>query len=218
MTTKPGATAVSKPLLLTVATAALLLAHVTTRPVSAVPAASLGVAVSCSVWPTGTVSRAGFTTTDATGGRTTATVEVSARFALVAMTLNVPAVWLAVYSPFVVIVPPVAANVALTGAEELSLYLPDTENCWVLPAFTVAVSGARMIRTSVACGTPTPMLAVPLFPSLAAVITADPAAIAVASPLALTVATAGLLLDQLSVRPESGFPLASRSRAVSGAV
>src|SRR2546422_8582196 len=96
-----------------------------------------------------TVSRAGFTATDATGGRTTDTVEVSARFALVAMTLNVPAVWPAVYRPFVVIVPPVAANVALTGAEELSLYLPDTENCLVLPTLTVAVSGASVMRTSV---------------------------------------------------------------------
>ena len=51
---------------LTVATVVLSLAQVTTRPVSAVPFASLGVAVSCAVAPTPTVKVRGVTVTDAT--------------------------------------------------------------------------------------------------------------------------------------------------------
>src|SRR2546425_5804242 len=45
----PNPTAVTSPLPPTVATAVLLLAHVTTRPDSGAPLASFGVAVSCSV-------------------------------------------------------------------------------------------------------------------------------------------------------------------------
>ena len=56
---------------------------------------------------------------------------------LVAITRKMPVVWPAVYRPVAVIVPPVAVNVALTGATELSLYLPDTENCFVWPTYTV---------------------------------------------------------------------------------
>ncbi len=46
---EPADTAVTRPLPLTVATAVLPLAHVTTRPASGFPPASLGVAVSCAV-------------------------------------------------------------------------------------------------------------------------------------------------------------------------
>ena len=42
----PAATAVTSPLALTLATAGALLAHVTTRPDSGLPLASVGVAVS----------------------------------------------------------------------------------------------------------------------------------------------------------------------------
>jgi hypothetical protein len=47
----PTVTAVTNPLPLTVATAAALVAQVTVRPVSALPAESRGVAVSCTVCP-----------------------------------------------------------------------------------------------------------------------------------------------------------------------
>src|SRR3989442_7200551 len=63
----PAATPATSPLPFTVATAELLLAQVTIRPASGVPLASLGVAVSCSVCPTGTLAAAGLTVTDATG-------------------------------------------------------------------------------------------------------------------------------------------------------
>jgi len=122
----PPATPLTSPLPLTVATPGLLLAQVTVRPLSGFPFASLGVTVSCTVWPAGTDADAGLTVTDATG----TLVTVSA--------------------------------------------------------------------------------AVPLFPSLVAVSVAAPTATPVACPAPFTVATAGLLLDQVTVRPPSGLPNASR--------
>src|ERR671924_528428 len=64
-------------------------------------------------------------------------------------------------------------------------------------------------------GAVTVMLAVPLFPSLVAVIVAVPAATPVTRPVADTVATAALELDQVTARPESGLPLTSLAVAVS---
>src|SRR5207244_9994709 len=57
--TKPAATPVTRPVALTVANAALLLAHVIVRPVNGLPLASLSVAVSCTVCPTATLAAAG---------------------------------------------------------------------------------------------------------------------------------------------------------------
>src|SRR5207244_11733163 len=59
------------------------------------------------------------------------------------------------------------------------------------------------------------MAAVPLCPSLMAVIIAEPATTPLTSPLELTVATAVLLLDHAIVRPDSGLPAASFGVAVS---
>src|SRR5205823_14364112 len=56
---------------------------------------------------------------------------------------------------------------------------------------------------------------VPLCPSDVAVMVAAPAATPVTSPLPFTRATAVLLLDQVTTRPLSGFPLASFGIAVS---
>src|SRR6266487_6664716 len=60
----------------------------------------------------------------------------------------------------------------------------------------------------------TVMAAVPLCPSLVAVIVAGPAARAVTRPLLLTVATEVLELVQVTVRPVRRLPPASRSVAV----
>src|SRR5207253_1977512 len=119
------------PLLLTVATVVLFEAHVTVRPVKTLPFASLRVAVSCTVWPAGTLAEGGVTVTEATGA----------------------------------------------------------------PA--------------------TVMLAVPLWPSLVAVMVTDPAVTPVTSSLPLTVAMLLLLDDQLTARPVHGLPFASRGVAVS---
>src|SRR5439155_20123421 len=114
-----------------VASAAFELVHVTARPVSTFPTASLWVAVSCVVAPTNTVAVAGLTVTDATGTLDTVTA------------------------------------------------------------------------------------AVPLCPSLAAVIVTDPTATPVTRPLADTVASATFELVQLITRPLSTFPAASLGVAVS---
>src|SRR5437773_12462306 len=55
----------------------------------------------------------------------------------------------------------------------------------------------------------TVMAAVPLLPSLVAVIVAEPGVTPETRPLLLTVATVVLELDHVTVRPESGAPLAS---------
>jgi hypothetical protein len=90
---EPATCPVTSPPVLTVATLGLLLAHVTVRPVSGLPFASLGVAVSCTVAPATTLAVAGLTVTDATGvGHVTLTLAVSDLSPgwLVAATLKVP--------------------------------------------------------------------------------------------------------------------------------
>ncbi len=67
VTGPPAVTPVTSPVDETVATAALLVVHVTVRPVSTFPAASCVVAVSCTVAPTATAAGVGVTVTDATG-------------------------------------------------------------------------------------------------------------------------------------------------------
>ena len=57
----------TSPVELTVATTVFLLAQVTTRPVSTLPAESLVVASSCNVWAIPTGAMAGVTVTTATG-------------------------------------------------------------------------------------------------------------------------------------------------------
>jgi hypothetical protein len=66
VTGPPAAMPVTSPVDETVAIAPLLV-HVTSRPVSTFPAASVVVAVSCTVAPTTTIAVAGVTVTDATG-------------------------------------------------------------------------------------------------------------------------------------------------------
>src|SRR5205807_9960445 len=78
----PAAPPVAMPLPLTVATAELPDAHVTTRPDSAAPFASFGVAVSCPVVPAPTLKEGGLTATDATG--TVVDPEVGSGFSHVA--------------------------------------------------------------------------------------------------------------------------------------
>src|SRR6266853_1794759 len=127
----PAAPLVTNPPAFTLATEVLLLDQVTTRPVSALPLASFGVAVSWIVCPCWILAEAGVTVTDATG------------------------------------------------------------------TFVTVIA------------------AVPLCPSLVAVIVADPGAMAVTFPFTSAMATDVLLLAQVTTRPDRTFPLASFSVAVS---
>src|SRR5947208_14482040 len=86
-------------------------------------------------------------------------------------------------------------------------------SCTVWPACTEAEGG---VTSTVATGTFVTLIdEVPLFPSLVAVIVADPGVTPETSPLLLTAATAVLELDHVTVRPESGAPLASFGVAMS---
>ncbi len=89
----PAATPVTRPVPFTVATAGVLLAHVTTRPLKPLPLASLGVAASCTVPPAATLAVAGLTATDATGAavRVTATAAPPLCPSLVAVIATAPA-------------------------------------------------------------------------------------------------------------------------------
>src|SRR5947207_448722 len=89
-------------------------------------------------------------------------------------------------------------------------------SCTVPLTGTLAVAGAT--STDATATSVTVIAAVPLLPSLVAVIVAVPTACAVTSPLALTVATAWLLLAQVTTRPDSGVPFASFGVAVSWTV
>src|SRR3989449_1690072 len=84
-------------------------------------------------------------------------------------------------------------------------------SCTVNPACT---EGAGGLTITDATGTKiTVTAAVPLCPSLVAVMVAEPAATPVTRPLPLTVATAGLPLAHVTTRPTSVLPLASFSVA-----
>src|SRR5256886_1849470 len=88
---EPAATPVTTPLELTAATAALLVAQLTARPLSALPAESRGVAVSGTDPPTATLAEPGLTLTDATGTATTVTAALPLFPPLVAVIVAVPA-------------------------------------------------------------------------------------------------------------------------------
>src|SRR6266853_423552 len=79
----------------------------------------------------------------------------------------------------------------------------------------LAVAG---LTVTDATGTATVAVAMPLCPSLVAVIVALPAATPVTSPLAETVATPAALLDQLTARPVRGLLAESNVAALSCSV
>src|SRR3989442_3792859 len=75
VTGPPAALPVTRPFASTVARLASLVTHVMVRPVSALPAASFGVAVSCTVWPRSTLAGEGVTSTEATQTRVRRTMQ-----------------------------------------------------------------------------------------------------------------------------------------------
>ena len=87
----PEALPVTRPLALTVATVALVLDHVTVRPLSVLPAESLVTAASWRVAPTKMLAAAGLTLTEATGTLATVIVAVAVFPSLVAETVVEPA-------------------------------------------------------------------------------------------------------------------------------
>src|SRR5688572_32837892 len=90
MVTGPTAIPDTRPVDETVATAVLELAHVTTRPLSALPLASFGIAVSCTVWPMTTPAVGGVISTAATAGTVTVTGAVACFPSLAAVIAAIP--------------------------------------------------------------------------------------------------------------------------------
>ena len=90
MVAEPGATPVTWPLGLTVATVVSLLFHVTVRPARVPPAESFGVAVTCVVCPTRIEAVAGETVTEATGTVVTVIAAVLVFPSLVAVIVAEP--------------------------------------------------------------------------------------------------------------------------------
>src|SRR5436309_9754194 len=206
----PGATALTRPLPLTVATAVFPLAHVITRPPRAFPLASCGVAVSCTVCPCGIVTAGGVTATAATGTLATVTDAVPLCPSLVAVIVAAPGAT-AVTRPLpltvatalfplahVITRPPRAFPLASCGV---------AVSCTVCPCGIVTAGGVTATAATGTLATVTD--AVPLFPSLVAVIVAAPTATPRTMPLPSTLATPGALLPQVTARPLRGFPFGS---------
>jgi hypothetical protein len=220
VTGPPGATPVTRPVLaFTVAAATLLELHEIPRPVRTFPFASFVVATSCWVAPAITLAVAGVTVTLATGTRVTVMSDVPDLPSLVAVIVAVPTPT-AVTSPFASTVAAALSDdhvtvrpVRVAPAESLVTAL----SCWVFPTTTLAEDG---VTETLATGTGvTVIVAVPLWPSLVAVIVATPKLTADTRPvLAFTVAIAGASELQATERPESTSPAESLVVAVSCSV
>src|SRR5439155_531641 len=206
----PAATPVTSPAADTVAIAVFELVHATARPVSTFPAASFSVALSCVVAPTKIFAAAGLTVTEATGTIATVTIAVPLFPSLVAVIVTAPT------APPVT--SPLADTVAIAGfklaqviTRPLSTFpaasLRVAVSCTVPPTYMFGAAGLTVTDATGTVATVT--AAVPLFPSLVAVIVAAPAATPVTSPLADTVAIAAFELVHATTRPLSTFPTAS---------
>src|SRR6266581_1060814 len=212
----PTAAPVTRPLAETVATAPLLVAQLTTRPLSGLPLASLGVAVSCTVPPTYRLGAVGLTVTDATGTFATVTLAVPLGPSLVAVIVAVPAAT-PVTSPVadtLAIAPFALAHVTTRPVSTLpAASFGVALSSVVAPTKTFAVAGLTVTDATGTFATVT--LAVPLCPSLVAVIVTAPAATPVTSPVADTLAIAPFALAHVTTRPVSALPAASFGVALS---
>src|SRR5439155_26235340 len=215
---EPATFVVTSPLLFTVATDVLFEDHVTVRPVRMLPFASLSVAVSCCVWPACTLADAGVTVTEATGAPATVMLAVPLCPSLVGVIVTGPPAATPVTSPL-----PFTLAIALLLDDQLIARpvnglplasLGVAVSCTVPVIATFAELGVTVTEATGARETLT--VAVPLWPSLVAVIvTGPPAPAPVISPLPFTVAIVLSLDDQTIVRPVNGLPFASFGVAVS---
>ena len=221
VTGPPSALAVTSPVPSTSAIVVLPLLQVIVRPVRGSPLAALGVAASCSVMPMTTVAVLGLTVTDATGTGMTVIEAVPLLASLVAVIVAGPPAPLAVTSPL----PSTAATVALSLIHVMTRPVSGSPfasfgvavSCAVCPTVSVELAGLTAID---ATGTGlTVTVALPVFPSLEAVIvTGPPTVFAVTSPAPSTSATAELALVQVITRPVRGTPPPSIGVASSCAV
>jgi hypothetical protein len=215
----PAATPVARPVGLTVTMLVSPLAHVTVRPAKVPPAESFGVAVSCTVCPTCRLAVAGEIVTEATGMVVTVRAAVALFPSLVAVMVaepgTTPVTWplgLTVTTLGLLLVHDTVRPVKVLPAESFGVAVSWT----VCPTCRPAVAGE--IATEATGMVVTVRAAVPLLPSLVAVMVAEPGTTPVTWPLGLTVATLGLLLVHDTVRPVKVLPAESFGVAVSWTV
>jgi hypothetical protein len=215
MVVEPTPAAVTSPVGDTVAIATLPVLHVTTRPVRTVLFKSYVVAVACVVWPSWMLDAERDTPTDATGIGVTVIEDVPLFPSLVAVITAAPLA--------TAVTTPVDETVAKVGSLDDQVTtrpvrtLPLTSfvvavNWWVKPTVSVAEEG---LTVTVQTGTVTVIEAVPVLPSLVAVIVVLPPPTAVTNPFASTGAAAGLLEVHVTTRPARTLPFASLGVAVS---
>ena len=207
----PAATAVTTPFASTVATPGVLDDHAIVRPVSTLPLASLRTTAMVVALPTTRLALVGVRVTVATGASATVTGVVVLCPSLVVVIVVLPAP--------TAVTTPVEDTVATVGTLDVQVTVRPV-NTLPLPSFVTAVSAAvpptsRLALVGVtvmdATGTfETVTVAVPLFPSLVAVMVAVPTATAVTTPVFDTVATAWALDAQVTTRPDTSVPFASR--------
>src|SRR5436190_23419931 len=131
MVAEPAATPVTTPtvtwpLAVTVAIAALLVDHVTTRPLNGLPLASRGVAVSCTACPTAALRVAGLRLTDATGTGFTVIAALPVLPSLVAVIVTAPAA-----AP---VTRPVEETVGVAGALDVQVITRRRARCRPRPS------------------------------------------------------------------------------------
>jgi len=190
--TLPVLRALTRPELDTTAMVSSLEVHPTSRPGNSAPDASRTLAESCTAPPTATLAVGGVTTTVSTGTCRTVTEAEPITPSTFAKMTAIPG--------DSAVTTPVLDTEATDGAPlDHDAGRPDSDwpfsacastlNCTVCPVTTLGAAGETMTRAT-GIGV-TVMVAVPVFPSLVAVIVADPALTPVTSPLAETVATDG---------------------------
>ena len=147
----------------------------------------------------------------------TVTAAVPLLPSLVAVIVTGPPATLPVTRPLASTVATVASPVVQTTVRPVSVMPLASFNvavsCRVAATCTLPVAG---VTRTVSTGTrATVIAALPLFPSLVAVIVADPSAFAVTSPVTETLAIPVSLLAQVTARPLRGLPAGSLGVAVS---
>jgi hypothetical protein len=205
--------AATSPALDTVATDVLSELQVTGRPVNTPPFPSNVVAVPCAVSTALIEFGTRTTVTDATGMGVTV---------MVALPLTPSAIAVIVAEPgATAVTSPLASTVATDSSLDSHAIarvsgLPDASlavavSCCVEPATMLVAAGVTLtVATGIGLIV---IVALPLFPSLVAVMLALPALTAVTTPAEETVATPGSPEDQLIIRPLRVLPLASRVTA-----
>jgi len=161
----------------------------------------------------------GLTVTDATGTFVAVTVAPPLLPSHAAVMIAVPAATAATNPvPFTVATPPLLlAHVIARPVKTFPFAsFGVAVSCTVCPGIILTAAGLTV--TEATGTTVTVMAAVPLLPSLVAVIVAPPATMPVTSPLPVTVATAVLLLDHVIERPVNGLPFESFAMAANWTV